>query len=141
MNATIAHCHGVEAQDRYQNCYAQGLAQANSGNYQAALERCDRALALSAHDAAGWVLRGVVLVHLMRYAEAIASCDKALEAAPNHQEAWLIRGAALNHLGSYKQSYRSYNQALGIEHHHWGQKFGQLCGRLFKVTPRQVSCK
>lgn len=135
MNATIAHGNGMNiAQDRYKTCYAQGLALANSGSYWAALDRCDEALRLYTNDPAGWVLRGVILIHLTRYAEALSSCDKALEIAPDHQEAWLIRGAALNHLGSYKQSYRSYNQALGIRHQHFGQKLMQLCKGLFKVN-------
>lgn len=122
------------AHDKFETCYAQGLALANSGNYLAALAKCDKALSFVADDPACWVLRGVVLIHLKRYAEAVSSCDRALEIAPNHQEAWLIRGAALNHLGRYQQCYRSYNQALGLEQQSWVQQLMQLPQRFQKIV-------
>ncbi len=94
--------------------YQRGDTLANLGQYEAALEHFDHAIAHNPDYHEAWVFRAVVLIHLHNYRAALASCDQAIAIHPTNYEAWLFRGAALNYLNRYKESYASYNRALEL---------------------------
>lgn len=113
--------------------FETGNELASIGNYTAALEQLDQAVAFQPDNNAAWVMRAVVLIHLQRYAEALSCCDRALEIDNSDRQAWLFRGAALNHLGRYKDCYASYDRVLGVERRTIGQRIGQFVTSFFKA--------
>ena len=95
--------------------FALGVAQDEAGHYPAALESCDRALALAPDLVEAWYNRGVALNHLGRYEAALESYDKALALKPDLVEAWSNRGVALGRLGRYEAALESHDKALALK--------------------------
>ncbi len=93
----------------------RGIEYFEKGNYNAALDGFEKALALNPQNFDAWYERGVSLDQLNRYEDAIASYDKALDIEPDDHYAWYCRGNALRDLDRYEEAIASYEQALKIK--------------------------
>ena len=75
--------------------WSQGNELLNSGCYENALNRYNKAIEIKPDFHKAWSNRGTVLCQLERLEEAIASYDKALAFKPEDCLAWFNRGKAL----------------------------------------------
>jgi predicted O-linked N-acetylglucosamine transferase (SPINDLY family) len=91
-----------------------GVTCTQSGEFEAALEYIDRAIALRPGDAACHSNRGKALAGLGRAADALASYDRAVALAPGYAEAHNNRGNALRALKRAADALASYDRAIAI---------------------------
>jgi protein O-GlcNAc transferase len=89
---------------------ANGYAQEKQ--HSAALETCDRIIALEPGLAEIHSNRAIALNGLRRCEEAVASCDRAIVLQPNLAGAHHNRGNALAQLRQYEQALLAYDKAL-----------------------------
>jgi len=87
-----------------------------NGQYEDALQCCDRALAVDPDFYDGWVSRASALQRLQRYGEALESYDRALTLRPETDASgfWKGRGGALEHLHRYEEAIACYNRAIDL---------------------------
>ncbi len=92
----------------------------SQGDYNKALESCDRALQ-EGNDRWGdfgpayaWNQRGNALIGLERYPEALVSLEQAIALQPDYGDAWNNRGVVLSHLKQYSEALGSVKRAISI---------------------------
>jgi tetratricopeptide (TPR) repeat protein len=95
------------------NC---ALAFMHMGQFDAALERYDRAIALKADiaDAEIYLHRGNVLGELKQYEAALASYQRATQIDSEYAEAYVSAGRALRELGLFEQALDSCERAISL---------------------------
>lgn len=86
-----------------------------SGNLQAAVEACQRALALAPGDAGALCSLAHALRWQGRFAEAFDAAENALAAAPRMAAAWFNRAASLEGLGRPEEALAGYRRALELK--------------------------
>lgn len=94
--------------------HKQGFAAYSTGNYTAALDLYDRAIAADPGYNRAWIDKGNVLLELNRSAEAIAVYDVVLERNTLVPYVWNNRGKALMAVGNYSAARDSFDRALQI---------------------------
>jgi tetratricopeptide (TPR) repeat protein len=93
---------------------------------EAALEACDRTIALKPDYADAFRSRGVILSDLDRPHEALESLDRAILLRPNFAEAWCDRGIALRKLGRPTEALASQDEALRLQPRNIDALFGRV---------------
>jgi tetratricopeptide (TPR) repeat protein len=91
-----------------------GLAQASAGDYAAALDCYDRALARNPEPET-WNHRGVTVLALGRANEAVESFDRAIALRPNFAVAQNNRANALGRLERPEEALASYDLAIAAD--------------------------
>jgi tetratricopeptide (TPR) repeat protein len=102
--------------------YSHSKALRQSGQYQEAIDNCDRAIQINRNCYQAWYNRGIVLNELGHYEESIISFEYAIQIHPKYDTAWYSLGNSLNHVGRYKEAINSCNQAIKINpncYHAW----------------------
>lgn len=101
--------------------YSKSVDLANAGNYSAALEASDEALALNVTSLVPLIQanRAGILVMLGRFEEANTAADAALAVEGNltavHSVAWYNKGNALRSLGRCDEAKTAYAQAATLD--------------------------
>jgi predicted O-linked N-acetylglucosamine transferase (SPINDLY family) len=98
---------------------------AQRGDFTAAAEWFDRALAIAPAHAGLLYDRGLTLVELRRFDEALESFDRAIALKPDFADALTHRGNALRGLNRLAEAIRSFDQALGVNPAHPGALIGR----------------
>jgi tetratricopeptide (TPR) repeat protein len=91
--------------------YNEGVALANSGHYEAAIEKFDRAVVQLPEFEEAWFNKGEMLRALGRWEEAIFCYDQA----PGMFQAWCNKGALLRARDNNEGSLAAYEQALRLK--------------------------
>lgn len=91
-----------------------GMANAELGRLEAALEFYDQALKVDSSFVAAHYNRGNALRELRRLDDAVSAYDAALRVQPDLPEAWLNRGLALVKRGRIGEGIASYQQSLRL---------------------------
>ena len=73
----------------------KGAALAESGQFQQAIECCDRAIALNPDYAEAWSNKSAALLDLGQYQEALECSNRAIGLKPDYADAWGNKGIAL----------------------------------------------
>ena len=89
-----------------------GVLHAQRGDFSAALDALQAALAVAPGSAEAWKNRAAVLQQLGRADEALGSAERAVRLDPSLAEAWLNRGNSLRALGRPEAAVASYERAL-----------------------------
>ena len=105
----------LAAPDHLDALYLLGVIAFQVGQYAAALDFTDRALACNAGIAEVHTTRANALAALQRYAEAVAGFDTALRLKPELAEAHNDRGNALHGLGQYAAAVASFDRAIALQ--------------------------
>ena len=82
--------------------------------HEAALVRCDQAIARNPDDAEAHKNRGNALFALKRHDAAIQSYDRALRLKPDYADAHYNRGNVLNDLGRHDAAAQSFDRAIAL---------------------------
>jgi protein O-GlcNAc transferase len=98
---------------------------AQRGNFSAAVELFDRALALNPDHAGSHCDRGLMLIGLKRLDEALESFDRAIRLKPDFADALNHRGNALRGLNRPAEAIQSFDLALGVNPDHLGALIGR----------------
>ena len=93
----------------------RGVALRKIGRSDAALDSCDKALALEPHLAGAHINRGNALKDLRRFGEAIASYDAAIVLQPDQAATYINRGNALRDLKRFDEAIESYDKAIALD--------------------------
>lgn len=102
----------------------RGMALYRMGCYDAAVDSCDRAIALNPDNVEAWYLLGDALRQLDRREEAISSYDRVLALQPV-PEIWYYRGDVLARMQRYDVAIASYDHGLETDpnnYHVWYQR-------------------
>ena len=84
IEAQIWHIWLQSGRSDVDTLITQGVAQMNSGEYDAALGSFDQAVAAAPDYAEGWNKRATVLFLLKRYADSVRDIDRVLALEPRH---------------------------------------------------------
>ncbi len=103
------------APDSAQAWRLEALILEASGNGDAALQACHRALALGSDDARILTDCGILLGNLYRYEEEVAAYLRALQIAPGHLEAMINLGISYQERGALEWAATWFRRALEIE--------------------------
>ncbi|MGE5661743.1 MAG: tetratricopeptide repeat protein [Ignavibacteriales bacterium] len=82
------------------------------GNYDKAMESCNRALQLDPDNSDAWTLKGGILRLSEKYEEAIKCYDKAIEIKPDDAHTWGSKAGALTNLRKYEEAIKCYDKAI-----------------------------
>jgi tetratricopeptide (TPR) repeat protein len=85
-----------------------------AGQFQAALNSADQAIALDNGGFLGWFNRAGVLMSLDQHQDAAKSYNQALVINPGYGSAWVGKGLALERVGNYAEALTALDQALAI---------------------------
>lgn len=95
--------------------FAAGLAHAEEGAWQAAVDDYDRALQAKPDWLDAYVNRGAAKAALEDYAGAIADYDAALQIDPKDADALVNRGVVQHELGKHAEALEDYTAALAVD--------------------------
>ncbi|MCC3537228.1 MAG: tetratricopeptide repeat protein [Microcoleus sp. PH2017_25_DOB_D_A] len=87
----------------------------HQGDYQGAVEACDRAIKLNPNYANAYMGRGIARAKLGDKQGAKADFDQALKIDPNYALAYYNRGLVRDQLGDKQGAIADYDQALKID--------------------------
>ena len=82
--------------------------------HEAAMESCDKAIALKPDDAEAHKNRGNALLALKRHDAAIQSYDRAILLKPDYADAYYNRGNVLNLIGQHEAAIQSFDRAIAL---------------------------
>lgn len=85
------------------------------GQYETALEFCDKLIELDPNEAIYWGNRGSLLTKLERYDQALVSYNKAVEIDPVDADAWYNRGNILLNVECEEEALASFNKAIELD--------------------------
>jgi Tfp pilus assembly protein PilF len=110
----IAALEAAAAQhpDHAQTHVSLGLAVAESGDLQRAIQHFDRAVSLEPRRPSSHVCRAQVLLKTGAAERAIADCDAALQIIHSFALAYMVRGRAYALLGEHDRAAEDYQDAL-----------------------------
>ena len=94
---------------------AIGIARADSGEGEKAVEAFEQALRLDPKNAIAWQNIGLTRVHANRPQEALAAFDRAFALNERLPRAWNGRGAALEELGRHGEALEAWKRALELD--------------------------
>ena len=95
--------------------FRKGVALAEKGRWNEALDLFNQALRLDSSLAGAWNNRGTCLFHLGRLAEACRSYEIALELDPRNALLHKNYGSVLLALGRYDEAVKAFEEALRLE--------------------------
>lgn len=84
------------------------------GDYNLALEYCNRAIRKNPQNAEGYYIRGFARYNLGEYNKAIKDFDTTLAINKNHADAYLYRGNCKKELNKYWPALKDYKKAKKI---------------------------
>ena len=90
-------------------------ARLDAGDFDAALELLDEALAEAPDDALLLTARGATLRRAGRLSEALPVLDRAVAAVPGHADAWLERAYAFEAGGALEAAAENYHRVLKLD--------------------------
>jgi tetratricopeptide (TPR) repeat protein len=93
----------------------EGDKRFQSGDFDEAIERYDKALGLFPLDPDLWNVKGLALSVLKRYDEAIKCYDSALEHYPRDTRIWNNKGVDLANAGEHIEAIRCFDIAIDID--------------------------
>ncbi len=93
-----------------------------AGNFDAALDLIDRALALSPLNPTLFYARGLALGALGRHEEEIASYRKAIEIKDDFVDAYVNMGVALRDMRRFDDALAAFKTAIGLNPEHAGAR-------------------
>ncbi len=103
-----------------------GVMQMRRGDFRAAIEQFDAAIALDGRHAEAHLNRGAALVQLRDYGPAVASLTEALSLGVTEpHKAYFNRGVARESLGDLRGAFEDYTTALDIQPD-WGPANAEL---------------
>jgi tetratricopeptide (TPR) repeat protein len=94
---------------------AIGIARADAGEGERAIEAFEQALRIDPKNAVAWQNIGLTRVHANRPQEALAAFDRAFALNERLPRAWNGRGAALEELGRHAEALESWKRALELD--------------------------
>ncbi len=94
---------------------AIGIARADAGEPERAVEAFEQALRIDPKNAVAWQNIGLTRVHANRPQEALAAFDRAFALNERLPRAWNGRGAALEELGRHGEALESWKRALELD--------------------------
>ena len=100
------------------------LGHSDAGNFPAARQLLDRALALEPDNPAILTGLGVHLFQAGQLRDAVLACDAAIRAWPTYPDAWRQRGAILAAGGSGEAARTSFLEAVRLAPHDAGAQAG-----------------
>ncbi|NLG50003.1 MAG: tetratricopeptide repeat protein [Chloroflexi bacterium] len=98
--------------------YSQAIVEYRKEDYHAALEYCNKAIALNPSYVMAYSLRGAVYDALGNWEQALADCTTAIQLAPQYTEAYINRGVTYDHLGDHPHALENYAIALRLDPNH-----------------------
>jgi len=98
-----------------EKAFAAGLAYAEQGSWQKAIDAYSEALQAKPDWIDAYVNRGVARAALGDHAGAIKDYDAALRLDPNDTDTLANRGLARHELGQYKEALSDYNAAIAAD--------------------------
>ena len=104
----------VEGEATLQVSLEMGVALAESGRYEEALDTFNQITEANPEDAEAWYNKGVALYRLGRARRALDSYDQATEVNPLHAKAWYNKGVILNGLGRQKKALIAFDKAAEV---------------------------
>ncbi len=122
--AALGGALGLAAQDSpedlarryraYQALVREASAAIERAQYEAAVEACTKAIALSPFTASHYFYRGLARYRQGRHEEALGDFDRALALDPRLASAYLYRGLCRVARGEYGPALQDYTAALGL---------------------------
>jgi arylsulfatase A-like enzyme/Flp pilus assembly protein TadD len=94
---------------------AIGIARADAGEPERAVEGFEQALRIDPKNAVAWQNIGLTRVHANRPQEALAAFDRAFALNERLPRAWNGRGAAFEELGRHAEALESWKRALELD--------------------------
>ena len=95
------------------------------GEYNAAIDDFDTAIALNPSSARAWFDKGLTLNYQGNYGSAIQAFDRAIALDSTYDSAWYSKGDALIALGKHQDAYEAYNKAIQVNPDFVANLFGR----------------
>jgi len=92
--------------------YNQAVDEAGAGDYAAAMEHIDAALAIDGNFTLAWVTKAGISSAQGDYAGALAAAETATTLNANQTEAWVVSADALVNLGRYEEAVVAADKAI-----------------------------
>lgn len=99
---------------RAQRHLSRGVAYAEMGSYEQAVEEFDKAIELVPNHASAYSWRGETYNDMRNYERALDDLDIAISLNPNNAPNYNDRGVAYYGLGNYKLALEEYDKAIAI---------------------------
>jgi len=93
----------------------KGIALAELGKYEEALEACNKATEIDPQYAEAWNIKGIALCNLGRHEEALDAYNRAIELDKYDALSWYNKGVALDKLGRYEEALEAFNKAKRLD--------------------------
>lgn len=94
--------------------YYRGNAQLMTGDYQAAVESFDKAIAIDSADAMAWFHRAATLTRLERFDEALASYDSSRTHDNASEKIEYNKGLIYLRTGMYRDAVNSFEAVINV---------------------------
>jgi hypothetical protein len=95
--------------------YAQGLAYAEQGEWQRAIDIYDAALAFNPDNVRAYADRGAAYMALQQWEQAIADSGQAIDRMPGWAQPYRLRGEAYAATGNTEQAQADFDKAAALE--------------------------
>ena len=95
--------------------YNLAVDEAQAGNYTAAMEYVDAALAIDGNFTLAWVTKAGISSAQGDYAGALAAAEQATALNPDQTEAWVVSADALVNLGRYDEAVAAADRAITLD--------------------------
>lgn len=95
--------------------YNMAVDEAGAGNYTAAMEYVDAAIAIDGNFTLAWVTKAGISSAQGDYAEALTAAETATTLNPNQSEAWVVSADALVNLGRYEEAVEAADRAIALD--------------------------
>lgn len=93
----------------------KGLALANQGKYEEAIQAYDEAIRCDPEYISPWNNKGLALKNQGNLTGAIQAYNKAIRLDPTNAMAWYNKGLALGMWGMYDEVIQAYDEAVGLD--------------------------
>jgi len=95
--------------------YNLAVDEAQAGNYTAAMEYVDAALAIDGNFTLAWVTKAGISSAQGDYTGALAAAEQATALNPDQTEAWVVSADALVNLGRYDGAVAAADRAITLD--------------------------
>ena len=94
--------------------YNMAVDEAGAGNYTAAMEYVDAAIAIDGNFTLAWVTKAGISSAQGDYTGALTAAETATTLNPNQMEAWVVTADALLNLGRYEEAVEAAEAAITL---------------------------